>query len=246
MRDAWPPIRASEDVASGHCCLVGAGEYLEPMAAVDRELLSLTPAAGDGRAPRVICLPTAAGTEGETVVARWMSMGIEHFRGLGADAMALRVIDRTTADDIELEHVIGEADLVYVSGGKPEHLLDSLAGTPAWLGILRVLARGGVVAGCSAGAMIMGGLVPSFPNVSRRRPGFGLVPGAVVLPHYDEFFAHLGRLARFGIPDGAFLLGIDGMTGLLVGADGWRVLGERRVVVEADRRRQEYRAGDGG
>ena len=237
-----PPIRASADVGPGHVCLVGAGEYLPAMAPVDRVLLSLTPAAREGRPPRVICLPTAAGTEGETVVSRWMSMGIEHFRGLGADAMALRVIDRATAEEAELEETIGSADLVYLSGGKPEHLLDSLDGTPAWRGVLAVLARGGVVVGCSAGAMIMGGLVPSFPNVSRRRPGFALLPGAVVLPHFDEFFAHLGRLARFGMPDGSYLLGIDGMTGLLVGAEGWRVLGERRVVVELDRGREEYRA----
>jgi cyanophycinase-like exopeptidase len=242
MTDPAVPIRASEQVGAGHVCLVGAGEYLPAMAPVDRELLALTPAAREGRTPRVICLPTAAGTEGETVVSRWMSMGIEHFRGLGADAMALRVIDRATAEEAELEAALGAADLVYLSGGKPEHLLDSLTDTPAWRGVVAVLAAGGVVAGCSAGAMIMGSLVPSFPMVSRRRPGFGLVPGAIVLPHFDELFGRLGALARFGVPDDAYLLGIDGMTGLLVGADGWRVLGERRVVVEAGGQRQELRA----
>lgn len=242
MRDPWPPIRASGDVASGHVCLVGAGEYLAPMSPVDRELLALTPAARAGRVPRVVCLPTAAGTEGESVVDRWMRMGTDHFRELGADATALRVIDRATAEEPELEATIGAADLVYLSGGKPEHLLDSLADTPAWRGVLAVLAAGGVVAGCSAGAMIMGSLVPSFPMVNRRRPGFGLVPGAIVLPHFDEFFGRLGVLARFGVPAGSYLLGVDGMTGVLVGRDGWRVLGERRVVVEVDGRQQELRA----
>ncbi len=246
MSTAWPPIVASADVGRGHVCLVGAGEYLERMAGVDRVLLGLTPAAREGRPPRVICLPTAAGTEGEIVVGRWMSMGIEHFRGLGADATALRVVDRASADDASLEGQIGDVDLVYLSGGKPEHLLESLSGTAAWRGILRVLATGGVVAGCSAGAMIMGSLVPSFPNISRRRSGFGLVPGAVVLPHYDEFFGRFGSLARFGIPDDAYVLGLDGMTGLLVGAEGWSVLGSRRVVVEASGRREEFRADPGG
>jgi cyanophycinase-like exopeptidase len=242
MSEPPPPIRAAADVGAGHVCLVGAGEYLPAMAPVDRMLLSLTAAAREGRSPRVICLPTAAGTEGETVVSRWMGMGIEHFRGLGADAMALRVIDRATAEEAELEETIGSADLVYLSGGKPEHLLDTLDGTPAWRGVLRVLAAGGVVAGCSAGAMIMGSLVPSFPMVNRRRPGFGLVPDSIVLPHFDEFFGRLGALARFGVPKDHYLLGIDGMTGLLVGADGWRVLGERRVVVEEGGRQQELRA----
>lgn len=235
------PVRVAPEVGAGHVCLVGAGEYLPAMRPVDAELLTLTPAAREGRTPRVICLPTAAGTEGERVVSRWMSMGIEHFRGLGADAMALRVIDRSTADEAALEESIGAADLVYLSGGKPDHLLDSLDGTAVWRGVLRVLASGGVVAGCSAGAMIMGSLVPSFPNLNRRRPGFGLVPDAIVLPHFDEFFGRLSSVARHGVPAGTYLLGIDGMTGLLAGRDGWRVVGERRVVVEVEGRRQELR-----
>jgi cyanophycinase-like exopeptidase len=238
------PIRAAPEVGPGHVCLVGAGEYLPPMTAVDAALLALTPAAREGRAPVVVCLPTAAGTEGEEVVGRWMSAGIEHFRGLGADAMALRVIDRATAEEPELADVIGAADLVYLSGGKPPHLLATLRGTPAWEGVLRVLAAGGVLAGCSAGAMIMGAHVPSFPNMASRQPGFALVPDAIVLPHFDEFFGRFGRLAQLGAPAGSYLLGIDGMTGLLVGGDGWRVLGARRVVVDDGRRRVELRAGD--
>ena len=246
MSAAWVPISAADGVGPGHVCLVGAGEYLEPMVAVDLELLGLTPAAREGRTPKVVCLPTAAGTEGAAVVDRWMTMGVEHFRRLGADATALRVVDRASAGDEWLEERIGTADLVYVSGGKPEHLLDSLAGTPTWRGVLACLAAGGVVAGCSAGAMIMGSLIVGFPNVTRRRPGFALVPGAVVLPHFDEYFARLGSLARFGLPADSYVLGVDGMTGLLVGRDGWRVLGERRVVIETRGRRAELVAGDRG
>ncbi len=51
MSTAWPPIVASADVGRGHVCLVGAGEYLERMAGVDRVLLGLTPAAREGRPP---------------------------------------------------------------------------------------------------------------------------------------------------------------------------------------------------
>ncbi len=240
------PIRAAPEIGAGRVCLVGAGEYLAAMEPVDRELLALTPAAGEGRVPLVVCLPTAAGTEGEQVVARWMSAGIEHFRHLGADAMALRVIDRETAKEPELADVIGAADLVYLSGGKPPHLMATLRDTPARDGILRVLERGGVVAGCSAGAMIMGAHVPSFPNMASRQPGFALVPDAIVLPHFDEFFGRFGRLAQLGAPSKSYLLGIDGMTGMLVGTDGWRVLGERRVVVDDGRRRVELRTGSRG
>ncbi len=238
-------IDVAPEVGPGHLCLVGAGEYRPEMAPIDRELLALTPAAREGRTPIVVCLPTAAGTEGEEVVARWMSGGIEHFRALGADAMALRVVDRDSAGEPHLADVIGGADLVYLSGGKPAHLMDSLRDTPAWAGVERVLARGGVVAGCSAGAMIMGATFPSFPNFMQREDGFGLVPRAVVIPHYDEFLGRMVGLAQFGATPDRYLMGIDGMTGLLLGADGWRVLGERRVVIDDGSHRRELRAGDG-
>ena len=236
------PIAAAPEVGAGHLCLVGAGEYLDPIAPMDRELLALTPAAKEQRTPRVVCLPTAAGTEGERVVARWMAMGEAHFRGLSADVEALRIIDRATADDEGMATTVAAADLVYLSGGKPPHLLDSLRGTHTWRATQRVLASGGVVAGCSAGAMIMGGWIPNWPALTSRRRALALVPNAIILPHFDEMFGRLAGLTQLSRPDGAFLLGIDGMTGLLVGTDGWRVLGARRVVFDDGARRHELRS----
>lgn len=212
------------------------------MRTVDTELLALTRAPGEGRTPRAICLPTGAGTEGQRVVSRWMRMGIDHFAALGADASALPIIDRRTADDASHEATLAAADLVYLSGGKPPHLLDSLRDTAAWRGILTMLARGGVLAGCSAGAMIMGSHVPGLALTTTMRPGFGLVPGAMVMPHFDELFGRFAVLATLRAPAGAYLLGIDGMTGLLVGDAGWRVLGAGRVVVDDGGARRELRA----
>jgi cyanophycinase-like exopeptidase len=242
-----PLISVAPQVGAGHLCLVGAGEYLDAMAPLDRELLALTPAATGGpsqRSPRVVCLPTAAGTEGETVVSRWMGMGVEHFRALGADVEALRIVDRTTADDEGMASVIRKADLVYLSGGKPSHLIDSLRETPTWHAILHVLARGGVLAGCSAGAMILGSWIPNWPALTTRSAAFGLVPNAIVLPHFDQMFGRLALLTQIARPEGAYLLGVDGMTGLLVGTDGWRVLGDRRVVIDDGTGKQELHAGD--
>lgn len=246
MTDPELPIHAAPEVGAGHVCLVGAGEYLDGMVPVDRVLLALTAAAREGRTPRVVCLPTAAGTEGDRVVSRWMSMGIEHFRRLGADAMGLRITDRATANEPGMAEPLATADLVYLSGGKPPHLLDSLRDTAAWRGIAAMLARGGVLAGCSAGAMVMGSHVPGLALTADMRPGFGLVPGAMVMPHFDELFGRFAQLARTRAPDGGYLLGVDGMTGLMVGTDGWRVLGSGRVVIADGGRRTELRAGDDG
>ena len=102
---------------NGLIALVGSGEYLPVMEDVDRyllESLNIT-----GRHPRVVCLATAAGKEGEQSVSRWSNMGIQHFNKLGADVQALPIIDRGSADDVQYESVLENADLIYFSGGDP-------------------------------------------------------------------------------------------------------------------------------
>ena len=64
-----------------------------------------------------------------TVFQRWAAMGVEHFSALGAEVEPVLVRDRADADDAAAAQAIGEADLVYLSGGKPGHLLESLGGT---------------------------------------------------------------------------------------------------------------------
>ncbi len=53
---------------NGLIALLGSGEYLPVMDDVDRYLLANCGA--EGRKPRVVCLPTAAGQEGEKNISR--------------------------------------------------------------------------------------------------------------------------------------------------------------------------------
>src|SRR5512145_1583441 len=100
---------------NGMIALVGSGEYLPVMEETDRHLLgSLN---GNGRTPCVVCLPTAAGQEGDESVNRWSRMGVEHFRKLGADVTALRIINKESANDPQYESALENADLIYFSGG---------------------------------------------------------------------------------------------------------------------------------
>jgi len=134
--------------------LVGSGEYLDACRPVDEYLLGLLDT-GE-RAPRVACLPTAAANDGEQVWRGWQERGVAHFTRLGAEAVAVDVVDRDTANDDEMVRDIAGADLVYLSGGKPALLHQLLDDTAAWAAILGVLDRGGILAGCSAGAMVQG------------------------------------------------------------------------------------------
>jgi len=90
---------------------------------------------------------------------------------------------------------------------------------------------GAALAGCSAGACALTAVADDM-DTGEARPGLDVVPGLVVLPHFDRIeqwapgivARKLGRLA-----DGETLVGIDEETALVTAGDGWRVEGRRHV-----------------
>jgi cyanophycinase len=229
---------------NGPVALVGADEFLPAMAALDGELLAAT----GRRRPRVAIVPTASAPDGEETFRRWAAMGIEHFRGLGAETEAVLVRDRSEADDPANAQAVAEADLVYFSGGDPGHLLRALAGSATWSAALDVHHRGGVLAGCSAGAMAMCATQARFrrpPHLPMRyESALGVVPGTAVFPHYDRMPEAIAALLMIPAPRGTVILGIDEGTAA-VGRDGaWQVRGRGRVTVWRGRHRERLRDGD--
>ncbi len=203
--------------------LVGSGEYLPPMEAVDRRLLDRLAAT-----PRVVCLPTAAGTEGDERIGYWSRLGEEHFARLGAAAVTVPVVDRATADDEAHAAAIAAANFVYLSGGKPEYLYASLAGSRAWAAICGVLEHGGVLAGCSAGAMILGEKFFGFPG---WKQGFNFLPGKTVIPHFDEIPGAMLSTMRLFSGHKLTVLGVDGNTALVKAGATYEVIGAGGVTV---------------
>jgi cyanophycinase len=230
---------------SGPIALVGSGEFLPGMSDIDAALLAAT----GRRRPRVAILPTASWPDGEEVFQRWASMGAEHFAALGAEVEPVLVRDRFDADDEGHVQAIGEADLIYLSGGKPGHLTRSLVGSPVGDALVAAHRRGATLAGCSAGAMT---LAARHWDTRRRRlfwplrwrDGFGMVPGATVIPHYDAFPEAMAALLVLQAPRGVVTLGIDEETAL-IGRDGsWQVQGAGRVTVWHGRTRERFRSGE--
>ena len=230
---------------TGPIALVGSGEFLPEMTDVDAALLAAT----GRRRPRVAILPTASWPDGEDVFRRWASMGSEHFGGLGAEVEPVLVRDRFDADDEAHVQAIGEADLIYLSGGKPGHVAASLVGSPVGDALVAAHRRGATIAGCSAGAMA---LAERHWDFRKRRlfwplrwgTALGLVPGVTVIPHYDAFPEPLSAMVVLQAPRELVTLGIDEDTAL-VGRDGaWQVQGRGRVTVWRGRSRERFRRGD--
>lgn len=125
-------------------------------------------------------------------------------RGVGSAAMWLEAGAGTAvvlSDDAETARgQLGEADLVWMSGGDQNRLLDHLEGA-GLVGDLRAAhARGAVVGGTSAGAAVLGDVsiagspdpAPYHAGALPGRPGLGLLPGVLV----DQHFAERGREGR--------------------------------------------------
>jgi cyanophycinase-like exopeptidase len=220
---------------NGLIALVGSGEYLPVMEAVDRYLLAHCEV--QGRAPRVVCLPTAAGQEGELSWGRWLRMGEAHFGGLGAQVSALPVIDRASAEDLRHAAVVEAADLVYFSGGNPLYLFETLNGSRLWESVRKAWEGGAVLAGCSAGAMILAGEIPNFRLAARTgTPGFGLLPARMVFPHFDRWKLVRGAMLnplRRHLGADEYILGVDEETALVgtPASPEWTVLGRGTVSV---------------
>ena len=229
---------------NGLITLVGSGEYLPVMDDIDCYLLKSLNL--NGRKPRVVCLPTAAGQEGDASVNRWSNMGIQHFQKLGAEVSALRIIDRASADDAQWEPALENADLVYFSGGDPGHLYQTMNGSRAWRAAQNAWERGAIYAGCSAGAMILGKRMPSF-RLAGTQDGFGLVPATFIIPHFDAIpgiWKPLVFALQKQLKKGERMIGVDENTALIGRlGDEWTVMGESKVHVFTHDRSLTVRSG---
>jgi cyanophycinase len=156
---------------------------------------------------------------------------------------------RADSEDAAAAQAVGEADLIYLSGGKPAYLLDVVGDTAVGRALAYAHERGAILAGCSAGAMALAGNAFDFrlrvmPWPLRWRSGLGFVPYVSVVPHYDAWPEPLSVLIALQAPRRSVVLGIDEETAA-VGRDGaWQVHGRARVTVWRGHRRERYRAGE--
>ena len=225
-------------MTAGPIALVGSGEFLPAMEAVDTALLA-------GRPRKAVFLPTAAGLEGPDRVDYWVQLGIEHYRRLGVEPVPVRVVDRADAGDPANTAPFAGAGLVYLSGGNPAYLADTLRDTVVLDAVLAAWRAGAALAGCSAGACALSALTFDTRD-GAVRPGLAVVPEFVVLPHFDQIERWSpGIVERYlaALEPGQTLVGIDEETALVSTDAGWRVEGARHVwIIDSDGSRTPHAA----
>jgi cyanophycinase len=158
--------------------------------------------------------------------------GVRWFESLGArNVAALPLIDRASADSPAIVAALRESRLIYLLGGFPHHLGQTLLRSASWQAIVAAQQSGAMVAGSSAGAMV---LCQHYynPDSNQVAEGLALLPNACVLPHHNTFGKGWAARLAMLLPE-SVLLGTDERTAMIDDGDGgaWRVYGQGTVTV---------------
>jgi cyanophycinase len=207
--------------ATGPLALVGGDEWHEGCD-FDADLLAAS--GGD----EVLVLPTAAAYEHPE---KAVEAATAWFASLGGRVEGLMVLRRTEAEDEANAAAVRAARFVYLAGGSPMHLRSVLKSSLVWEALLGAWRDGAVVAGSSAGAMVL-----TDPMVDPRggalTVGLGMLEQLAVIPHFGHENAEKVHrsiaLAAPGVP----VVGIPERTALVREPDGsWRSAGVGEVQV---------------
>jgi cyanophycinase-like exopeptidase len=220
---------------NGSLALVGSGEYLPAMAEFEKSLID--DGVKNGKEPRYLQIPTAAGRESSDRLEYWKELGLRQAKNIGVEATYLPIFTREDAFNQEYVDAVANSALMYMSGGDPHHLAQVLIDTPLWDAVLENWKTGASLAGCSAGAMVLSGHIPNF-RLLKKVPtqGLNLLPEVRVIPHFNKFFKWIPESAAkvlLHVPDNSILIGVDELTAIVKrsGDTEWVVVGEAKVHV---------------
>jgi cyanophycinase len=214
------PIKAQESLGA----LVIQGGGATPDAVRDR-FLEL---AGGPKA-RLVVIPTASEDAHLTDQSSWFEFWK---KTQAASVVHLHTLNRAQANDAAFVQPLTEATGVWLGGGDQARLIAAYRDTAVERELHKLLARGGVIGGTSAGASAMSALMIVGGNPEAQvGPGFGfaLVEDVVI----DQHFANRNRLPRLqGIltrhPD-HLGLGIDAETAVVIQGHTATVIGQGNV-----------------
>ncbi len=196
-----------------------------------------------GRDAKIIVVPTAGGNrtadgklrvyEEDFVLSGWRKLGLTNVH-------MLHTADPKVADTEEFAGVLRDAAGVWFDGGRQWNVVDSYAGTLTLKEFRKVLERGGVIAGSSAGATILGdylvrGAVAGSEIMMTPEPehehGFAFLRKSAIDQHintrnrWDDLIPVMKKypnLLGIGISEG---------TAIVVNGDRFEVIGKWKVTI---------------
>jgi cyanophycinase len=212
------PERGAKVAAwNGSLILVGGGKLPDSIRQCFLELAG-------GKEARIIIIPSASGRRDapDRCYAFWKTAPVKSVR-------ILHTTRRGEADDPKFYGQLQQATGVWLSGGDQSRLTAIYGGTAIERELGKVLQRGGVVGGTSAGASAVSAVMMAAGGKAGK--GFGLISNTII----DQHFSNRRRLPRLlGLlqshPD-QLGIGIDEKTAILIRGGEVSVLGNATVTV---------------
>ncbi len=191
-----------------------------------------------GKDATIIIVPTAQGEENikrrdpnyERLKAPFIQMGVKNIHVLNTE-------DSTVANREDFIAPIKKATGVWFTGGRQWRIADGFLNTKAHQEFNKLLERGGVVAGSSAGATIQGSYLARGDTQTNtvmmgdHEEGLGFLTNVAIDQH---LFARNRQFDMFEILDykpELLGIGLDENTGIVVHGDWFEVIGESYVVM---------------
>jgi cyanophycinase len=201
-----------------------------------------------GPEKKFIIVPTAGGNrrqdgtlneyKEEDVVQGWIRRGVKNVK-------MLHTHDPKVADTEAFVKDLREADAVWFNGGRQWNIVDSYANTLTYKEFHKVLERGGVIAGSSAGATIQGEYLvrgdTSGPNVMmtqepNHQEAFKFLRNVAIDQHintrnrWDDLIPVIQKFPKM------LGIGLSEGTAIIVKQDTFEVMGKWKVAVHDNTR----------
>ena len=211
----------------GSLVVVGGGRMDE---SIVKRFIEL---AGGVDAP-IVVIPTASGSDSFTQ----NSGGARALREYGAtNVTVIHTMDRSEADSDTFIEPLKKAKGVFFGGGRQWRLVDAYAGTKTETAFWKVLEKGGVIGGSSAGATIQGSYLARGDTRTNQtmmgdhEEGFGFIKNIAIDQHsiarnrhFDMFDILKNRPELLGIS-------IDESTAIVVQGNEFEVIGKSYVIM---------------
>ena len=197
---------------------------------------------------KFVVVPTAGGNRGRdgavtsydetAVVASWVRRGVKNVK-------MLHTHDPKVADTEAFVKDLRAADAVWFNGGRQWNIVDSYVNTLTYREFHKVLERGGVIGGSSAGATIQGEYLvrgdTTGPNIvmtaePTHQQGFKFLRGSAIDQHinarnrWDDLIPVIQKFPKL------LGLGLSEGTAIVVKGDVFEVIGKWKVSVHDNTR----------
>jgi cyanophycinase len=193
----------------------------------------------------IVMIPTAGG---EAEYDEFYQ-GLNAWRANGAQNLTiLHTTDPKVADSDEFVAPLTTAKGVFFFGGRQWHLVDSYAGTRTEMELRKVLERGGVIGGSSAGASIIGSFLVRGDTKSNaimmgdHQVGFGYLRNVGVDQHVLRRNRQFDLIEVVEAHPELLGIGLDENTAIVVQGDQAQVIGASYALIFDN----QTTTGDGG